>query len=110
MGNQDRIDQFEALLAQNAQSELLHFSLGNEYFKAGRFEDAAGSFRTTIRLKSEYTAAYRQLGKTLEKTGDAAGARQAYLDGITVGEQTGDLQVIKEMQVFLKRLDKAKGN
>jgi len=108
VGDQSRIEQFESLLAQNPHSELLCYALGNEYLEVGRFDDAAESFRAAIRLKSKYTAAYRQLGKALEKLGDAEGARQAYLDGVAIGEQTGDLQTVKEMKVFLQRLDKAK--
>jgi uncharacterized protein HemY len=106
MESQERIEQFRTMITNNPDSELLHFSLGNEYLKAGRLEKATESFRATLHIQSEYTAAYRQLGKALEQSGNTADARQAYMDGIIVGEKTGDLQVVKEMQVFLRRLDK----
>ena len=108
MENQERIKQFETMIQRNPDSDLLHFSLGNEYLKAGRPDEAANSYRATLRIQSAYTAAYRQLGKALEEAGNDTDARQAYLDGITVGEKAGDLQVVKEMQVFLGRLDKTK--
>ena len=50
MGNQGRIEQFETLLAEDPHSDLLRYALGNEYLKAGRFDDAAESFRAAIRL------------------------------------------------------------
>ena len=96
------------MLAKVPSSELLHYGLGLEYLKAGRFHAAAESFRATIRLWPQYTAAYRQLGKALEMSSDAEGARQAYLEGVTIGEQIGDLQTVKEMGVFLRRLDQAR--
>ena len=82
MGEKSRIEQFESLLAQDAQSEVLRYGLGDEYLKAGRFDAAAESFRAAIRLKPQYTAAYRQLGKALEKSGDAEGARHSTDTGV----------------------------
>ena len=48
---------------------MLHYGLGNELSKSGRFADAVESFEEAIRVNPNYTAAYRQLGKSLEKLG-----------------------------------------
>ncbi len=103
-----KIEQFKRFVAQHPESAIVHYGLGNVYLKAGLAEEAAESYRAVIRLKSDYTAAHRELGRALEKLGDSEGARQAYRDGIAIGAKTGDLQTVKEMQVFLRRLDKDK--
>ncbi len=101
-----KIEQFKRFVAQHPESAIVHYGLGNVYLKAGLAEEATESYRAVIRLKPDYTAAYRELGRALEKLEDSEGARQAYRDGIAIGAKTGDLQTVKEMQIFLRRLDK----
>jgi Flp pilus assembly protein TadD len=83
---------------------MLHFGLRDELSKSGRFVEAVESFEEAIRVNPNYSAAYRQLGKSLEKLGRKDEARRAYRDGIASDLETGDLQTAKEMKVFLKRL------
>lgn len=54
-------------------------------------------------------AAYRGLGRALEKVGRTDEAKAASRKGIEVGQQTGDLQTKQEMEVFLRRLEKGDG-
>lgn len=103
-----RIEEFKEILALDPSDEVVHYGLGEEYLKAGRFEEAIREFETVIRLKPDYTAAYRELGKALEKGGRVEEARETYREGIEVGSRTGDLQTRKEMEVFLKRLEKGR--
>src|SRR5438552_533334 len=49
-------------------------------------------------------AAYRGLGRALERAGRLDEARAAYRRGLEVARQTGDLQTGKEIEVFLRRL------
>jgi hypothetical protein len=42
----------------------------------------------------------------LQTLGDNEGAIQVYETGIEAARQKGDIQAVKEMQVFLKRLKK----
>ncbi|MBI3989359.1 MAG: tetratricopeptide repeat protein [candidate division NC10 bacterium] len=101
-----RIEQFKEILALDPNDEVVHYGLGEEYLRAGMFEEAVQEFETVIRLKPDYTAAYRELGKALEKGRRIEEAKEAYRKGIEVGSWTGDLQTKKEMEVFLKRLGK----
>ena len=55
----------------------------------------------------DYSAAWKLLGKARIACGDNEAAKAAYRQGITVAEKRGDLQAAKEMQVFLKRLERA---
>ena len=98
------IENFESMLAQGKDNPLLRFSLGNEYLKAGNIEAAAMHLRTAVVLDSNYSAAWKLLGKALSETGDTVGARAAYESGISAANAKGDKQAAKEMGVFLKRL------
>lgn len=104
--SESRIEQFKEVLALDPNDEVVHYGLGEEYLKAGMHEEAVQEFEAVIRLRPEYTAAYRELGKALEKTGRIDEAKEAYRKGIEIGQRTGDLQTKKEMEVFLKRLEK----
>ena len=83
---------------------MLHYGLGIEFLKRGRHAEATQSFEAAIEANPRYTAAYRQLGKAFEESNQRDAAERAYQNGIAVGEKTGDLQTVKEMKVFLRRL------
>ena len=59
-----------------------------------------------VRLKPDYSAAHRGLGRALERAGRIAEAKAAYTKGLEVARTTGDLQTGKEIEVFLRRLEK----
>jgi tetratricopeptide (TPR) repeat protein len=79
------------------------------YLDAGKPENAADEYREAIRLKPDYSAAHRGLGRALERAGQIAETRAAYQQGLEVATRTGDLQTGKEIEVFLRRLEKAAG-
>ncbi len=100
------IKNLEALLAKGQDNALLRFGLANEYLKLGKTEIAIGHLRKAIAHDPKYSAAWKRLGKTLAETGRIDEAIKAYEEGIRVAEEKGDMQVAREMQVFLKRLQK----
>ncbi|WP_335622185.1 tetratricopeptide repeat protein [Acidihalobacter ferrooxydans] len=100
-------ERFEQMLATGQDNALLRFSLGNAYYKKQRFADAAEQLRAAVAHDPQYSAAWKLLGRALAEAGDAAGAIQAYREGIAVAEARGDKQASKEMQVFLRRLERA---
>jgi Tfp pilus assembly protein PilF len=100
------VDNLEALLAKGTDNALLRFGLANEYLKLGQLEQAIGHLRKAIAHDPKYSAAWKRLGKTLAETGRTEEARAAYEQGIRAAEEKGDVQAAKEMQVFLKRLQK----
>ncbi len=104
------IENFQAMLARGQDSVLLRFGLGGEYLKQNDFAHAAEHLRKAVEMDSEYSAAWKQLGKALDGLGDAAAARDAYETGIAAAERKGDKQAAKEMGVFLKRLKKARAD
>lgn len=100
------LETFEKMLAQGKDSAMLRFSLGNECHKAGRLEDAIAHLRAALGFDPRYSAAWKLLGKYLAEAGHARDALDTYLQGIAAAQEKGDLQAVKEMQVFARRLEK----
>lgn len=104
------IERFEKLLSQGQDNALLRFGLGNAYLKAGDASRAAEHLREAVRHDPGYSAAWKSLGKALAEAGRTDEALTVYEEGIRVAQDKGDLQAVKEMQVFLKRLRKIKSD
>jgi len=88
---------------------VVRFGLAGAYLQAGQAENAVREYEATIRLKPDYSAAHRGLGRALERAGRPEEARAAYKKGLEVAARNGDLQTEKEMEVFLRRLEKPAG-
>jgi len=100
------LQNLEKMLASGKDNALLRFSLGNEYLKLGEAQTAAGHFRAAVAHDTNYSAAWKLLGKALGEAGQLAEALDAYRSGIDVAEKKGDMQAAKEMTVFAKRIEK----
>ena len=83
---------------------LLRFSLGNALLGAELPAEAAAELARAVEFDPTYSAAWKLLGKARLGVGDAAGAAEAWRQGIAVAVQRGDKQAEKEMTVFLRRL------
>ena len=101
------LENFERMLASGKDGALLRFSLGNEHLKAGNAREAATHLRRAVELDSNYTAAWKLLGRALADDGRPEEALSAYREGIAVAERKGDKQAGKEMTVFARRIEKA---
>ncbi len=100
------LETFEKMLATGKDNALLRYSLGNEYLKLGRADDACVHLQAALAFDPRYSAAWKLLGKALSETGAFTAARDAYQQGIAAAEAKGDIQAAKEMAVFAKRIDK----
>jgi len=109
MAEADRIAEFKEVAELMPDDPVVRFGLAGAYLDAGKPENAADEYREAIRLKPDYSAAHRGLGRALERAGQIAEARAAYQRGLEVATRTGDLQTGKEIEVFLRRLEKAAG-
>jgi Flp pilus assembly protein TadD len=103
----DRIAEFREVVEIMPDDPVVRFGLAGAYLDAGEADAAVAEYREAIRLKPDYTAAHRGLGRALERAGRPADAVSAYARGLEVAAQTGDLQTGKEIEVFLRRLEKA---
>jgi Flp pilus assembly protein TadD len=102
------VERFESLLAAGKDGALLRFGLGSHYLQAGEAGRAAEHLRRAVEFDPAYSAAWKLLGKALAQSGDEEGAKAAYRAGIEAAGRRGDKQAAKEMEVFLRRLEKAR--
>ena len=93
------------MAAKAPDNVMVRYSLGREYLKVKRYAEAEGEFREALRLKADYSAAYRELGKSLVGLGRLDEARDIYTKGARVACEKGDLQTQREIEVFLRRLE-----
>lgn len=105
----DLVERLRAGVGGPRDGALLRFSLGNALLAAGDPRAAAEALRAALEFDPRYSAAWKSLGKALELNGDREGAKRAYADGIRVAGERGDNQAQKEMQVFLRRLERVGG-
>lgn len=101
-----RADMFRRLLERDPENPMVLYSLGNEMFKEEKYVEARGYLDKAVRNKPDYSVAYRMLGRALYELGEDAGARQVFTEGREVAERNGDLQTVKEIDVFVRRLEK----
>ena len=100
------IDNLEKRLSSGQDDALLRFGLGSAYFNAKDFTAAAVHLRACIEQKPDYSAAYKLLGRALIELDDVDAAKAVLTEGMPVAEAAGDKQSQREMEVFLKKLDK----
>lgn len=93
------------LAAKNPQNALMQYTLGLELGREGELEGSVEALRRAVSLNPDYTAAYRDLGRALERAGRREEARRAFQDGLESARRTGEIQTAREIQVFLRRLD-----
>ena len=100
------LESLEKMLAKGVDNALLRFGLGKGYLDLGDNAKAAGHLQRCVDFDPKYSAAWKLLGKALAASGDRAGARSAWEQGIAAALAHGDKQAEKEMTVFLKKLEK----
>lgn len=98
----------ERLLASGRDNALLRFGLGQACLRDELPQQALDHLRAATRQDPEYSAAWKLLGKALDRLGDADAAEAAWTEGLAVAERRGDMQSAKEITVFLKRLRRAR--
>ncbi len=97
---------FRKLLERDPNNPMVLYSLGNELFKEGSYPEARDHLRHAIENKPDYSVAYRMLGRTHYELREDAEAREVFAKGREVATQNGDLQTVKEIDVFRRRLEK----
>lgn len=101
-----RAEMFRRLLEKDPNNPMILYSLGNELFKDRKYSEAREYLSRAIRNKPDYSVAYRTLGRTLFELHDDAEARRVFAQGREVAQRNGDLQTVREIDVFIRRLEK----
>lgn len=105
--NAARIDSLHAQVGGPRDGALLRFALASALLEASRHAEACAQFRAALAFDPGYSAAWKLLGKAHLAAGERAAAATAWREGIDAAEARGDKQAQKEMQVFLRRLERA---
>jgi predicted Zn-dependent protease len=100
---------FRKLLDRDPNNPMVLYSLGNELFKEEKYAEAKECLSRAVRNKPDYSVAYRTLGRALYELGEDAEARRVFTEGREVARRNGDLQTVKEIDVFVRRLEKRGG-
>ena len=101
-----RTDMFRKLLEKDPDNPMILYSLGNELFRERSYGEARDLLERAIANKPDYSVAYRMLGRAHYELHENAEARDVFLKGKEVALENGDLQTVKEIDVFLRRLQK----
>jgi uncharacterized protein HemY len=101
-----RSDMFRKLLERDQNNPMVLYSLGNELFKEGQYSEARDLLRRAVENKPDYSVAYRMLGRAHFELQENSEARSVFLRGKEVAQENGDLQTVKEIDVFMRRLEK----
>ena len=101
-----RAEMFRRLLERDPENPMVLYSLGNELFKEEKHFEAREYLERAVRHKPDYSVAYRMLGPTLYELRQDTEARRVFAEGREVAERNGDLQTVKEIDVFVRRLQK----
>jgi uncharacterized protein HemY len=104
--NASRSDMFRKLLEKDPKNPMILYSLGNELFKEEHYTEARDLLQRAIENKPDYSVAYRMLGRAHFELHENAEARSVFLKGKAVAQENGDLQTVKEIDVFMRRLEK----
>ena len=91
--SQDRIEQFKKVLEMDPNDEVIRFGLGKLYAEAGKHEAAVEQLREVLRLKSEYSAAYLEMAKSLRAIQRTGEAEAILAQGLEIAQRKGDLHI-----------------
>lgn len=101
-----QIDTFEGMLTRGQDSEMLRLTLGNAYWKEKNHTKAIEHLQFAVEQNPQYSAAWKVLGRVLADSGKPEEAKSAFESGLEAANKNGDKQTVKEITVFLKRVNK----
>lgn len=94
----------ERMLAAGRDGALLRMSLALAYHRRDDPHTASMHATKALEFDADFTAAHRLQGLLALELGDAAQAEAAFAKGLEVAQRRGELQLVKELTVRLRRL------
>lgn len=99
-------DRLQSLVDAGQDAPHIRVSLADACMGQGNAHEALNHLEQALKLDPDYTAAWKGYGQALHMERRDAESRKAYQRGIEVARAAGDRQAVREMEVFLRRLDK----
>ncbi len=99
----DRLEQLREIAEREPDDAMSQYGFGKALMGAGRYDEAIETLSRAILVDPNYSAAFRDLGRAYLESKRAAQAIKIFSRGIPIAEQRGDLQTVREMQIFMKR-------
>ena len=100
------IARLQAMLDKGQDNALLRMTLGKAALDEDRAADAVLHLSRATEFDPQLSVAWKLLGKAHAALNDDAAARAAFSQALASAEAKGDAQVVKEVGVFMRRLDK----
>ena len=110
MNRDTLIANLEALIEAGRDGPAVRFGLGKACLERSDSAASRLHLERAVVLDPSYSAAWKLLGKACAEGGDASGAADAYRRGIAAANAKGDRQAAREMEVFLRRLERTSGS
>lgn len=98
----------EKMIESGRDSAMLRLTLARLLVQQDELASAQIHLEKAVQLQAGYTAAWKELGRVRQLSGNASGAGEAWSIGIEIARENGDKQAEKEMNVFLRRLSRKK--
>lgn len=100
------IDALEAMIGRGQDSAMLRLTLGRAYRERGDLESAERHLGEAVRQQPDYAAAWKSLAQCQEAAGRIDTALETFGRGLEAARSNGDMQLVKEMEVFQRRLQR----
>ena len=97
------------IVEMDPDDAMARWGLGRAYMETRRWGEASAAFAKAIELNPEYSAAYRDLGRAQIELERPCAALQTLRRGMEIAKRRGDLQTLREMQVFARRAERRLG-
>ena len=101
----DRIDRFRNMAEADPENDMAHFSLGNAYYQASRWDEAADAFKRCVETNDAMSKAYQLGGDAMIRAGRRDEAGEFLITGYESAASRGDLMPRDAMGELLKSLD-----
>jgi len=98
------LEALERLLAAGRDGALLRMSLALAHHRRGDAQAALLHLEKALAFDADFTAAHRLQGLIAFELGDMPRAEAAFTRGLEVAERRGEMQLVKELTVRLRRV------
>lgn len=101
----DRITALKSFLKTSPKDNFLQHALAMEYIKKGNDNEARKLFEMILKEDPSYIGSYYQLGKLLERSGEASAALLWYKKGMDMAKALGNNKTYNELRSAWEELN-----